>query len=159
MNAGDIKSRLNAIFGEQLDHADGVGWVDLVETFNDRYPDARYDLGGDLFDNYLRRLATDIVKQADHKRYTQQVIPGIAEMDATVTVRDAEGGYRRKRVEFATLPDLTEDREILRENVDHAVASLNRADERNNVLGPVMEQRGFDLAGQAIEYLVKGGAG
>jgi len=155
MNIAQIKAELAAIYEELIDTADGAHWSNLYTEFNARHPDARFEVGAELYDEMLKDKALSVMKETDRRSGRRQVsLPGLdAEWDATVTLPDGEGSFRRKRLERATASDLRADLEIHRANVDAAVAALDRGTQRNTVLLPVMEDHGFATAGDAIEYL------
>ena len=155
MNVAEIKAELTAIHSDHMQTPSGSHWAEVIEDFNDRFPDARYEVGADMFDRYLKEQAVKITTDTDRSSRTQQVLPGFGEWDDTVTLPDGEGGYRRKRLQFATARDLTADYEIHRANVDRAVAALDRAENRNDALLPVMGQHGFGTAGDAITWLTE----
>jgi hypothetical protein len=155
VNIAQIKAELATIYEELIDTADGAHWSSLYAEFNDRHPDARFEVGAELYDEMLKDKALKVMSETDRRAGRRQLsLPGLdAEWDATVTLPDGEGSFRRKRLERATASDLVADEEIHRMNVDAAVAALDRATQRNTVLLPVMEDHGFVTAGDAIEYL------
>jgi hypothetical protein len=155
VNIAQIKAELATIYEELIDTADGAHWSSLYTQFNDRHPDARFEVGAELYDEMLKDKALSVMKETDRRAGRRQLsLPGLdVEWDATVTLPDGEGSFRRKRLERATASDLIADLEIHRANVDSAVAALDRGTQRNTVLLPAMEEHGFTTAGEAIEYL------
>lgn len=155
MNVADIAAELSSIHDEQIDTDQGAHWARIVEEFNCRHPDARYDVGAGMFDEWLKTKALKVMQESDRRAGKRQLtLPGIdAEWDATVTVPDGEGSFRRKRLERATASDLEADLAILEENLRGAIDSTNRGRQRNQVLLPVMDEHAFPTAGEAIEYL------
>lgn len=155
MNVAQIKTELVSIYEKFIDTDIGAHWSSLYAEFNARHPDARYEVGAELFDEMLKDKALKVMSDADRRTTRRQLsLPGIdAEWDATVTIPDGEGSFRRKRLERATADELTADEAIHTANVDAAVAARDRARQRNRVLLPVMDEQGFVTAGQAIEFL------
>jgi len=155
VNVAEIKAELTTIYEDLIDTVDGAHWSTLFEQFNALHPDARYQVGADLFDEMLKDKALKVMSEADRRSGKRQLsLPGIdAEWDATVTLPDGEGSFRRKRLERATAADLSADEAIHLANVDAAQAALDRATHRNKVLLPVMDEHNLATAGDAIEYL------
>lgn len=153
MKVADIAAELQSIHDEQIDTNDGAHWARLVEEFNARYPDARDDIGPGMFDDWLRHKALEVMRDSDRRASKQLSFPGIGDIDATVTIPDGEGSFRHKRIERATGPDLVADLAIHEQNVSAAIDARNRAQKRNDLFLPVMDDHGFATAGEAIEYL------
>lgn len=155
MNVAEIKAELTGIYGQLIDTDTGAHWSNLYDEFNTRHPDARFEVGVDLFDEMLKDKAIKVMSEADRRSSRRQLaFPGMdVEWDATVTIPDGEGSFRRKRLERATAADLEADLAIHRQNVDAAQEALRRAVSRNDVLLPAMDEHGFATAGDAIEYL------
>lgn len=154
MNVAEIKAELTSIHNERMQNPSGSHWAEVVSEFNQRFPDARHEVGADMFDRFIKGEAIKVTTDTDRASRTQLKLPGFGEWDDTVTLPDGEGGWRRKRLQFASADDLRADYEIHRENVDRAVAALDRAENRNDALLPTMAEHGFDTAGDAIAHLL-----
>lgn len=85
----------------------------------------------------------------------QMVLPGLGAIDRTITIPDGEGDFAFKRIEKATADDLIADASILRENANSATRAAARAEQRNEVLLPLMEKHGFETASEAIAFLMQ----
>jgi hypothetical protein len=150
----DVNHELTRIYDDLIDTAEGAHWALLVDEFNRLHPDARTEIGVELFADSLKTKALAVMSAADRAGRVQLELPGIsADWDATVTLPDGEGSYRRKRLERATRDDLIADLAIHRENVDRAQSALRRAVGRNDALVSLMAKFDFATAGEAIEYL------
>ena len=160
MNVAQIRVELTTLYDQLIDSPDGAHWSSLFDEFNRLHPDARHQVGADLFDEMLKDKALKVMSDSDRRAgKTQLSLPGIdAEWDATVTTPDGEGSFRRKRLERASADDLAADAAIHDQNVDAAIAARNRARQRNQVLLPVMDEHGFATAGEAIDWLTGGTA-
>lgn len=148
----EIRQSMVEIVERQVDGQAGVHWVKVRDEFARTHPTAITDLGEELAWKQLGRLAEDAIKPMRSKS-KQLPIPGMETIPATVTVPDGEGSYVVKAVRWAAVADLEADRQIHGENVAAAVEAERQAVTRNRVLIPVMEEHGFQFAGEAIEWL------
>lgn len=154
MNIREIKAALGDIYEELMNTPSGVSWNEMWQRFNNTYPEARHETGADLYDSLGHRLSKEIISGRD--RAGQERLPlanGWGDIAATITCTDGEGGYRRKRIAFASVSDIIEDEQIQTSNLDAARESHRLSEHTKAVLVPVMEDHGFELAGAAIEWL------
>ena len=111
------------------------------------------DFGAEQVDELLRRWAKDIVDGKRRNSNGQLSFEGIGEFDDTVTTLNAEGAYVVKRLRYATKADLLADEQIHNDNVRKATEALERARKRNLRLIPLMDDHGYDIAGDALDHL------
>jgi hypothetical protein len=156
MEMVEIKNELRDLALAAVDTDEGAHALGLVESFKAAHPDAVNDIGPELFDDWLRRRANDVLKP--FRSSTRQMkLPGLADLTVpdTVTVSDGEGGYRVKNLDRATANDCAEDERIMAENRKAAVVAHNDAKRRNQLVLPIMAEHGFTTAGEAIRFLAK----
>lgn len=153
MNLAQAKTALHELAGKMVERSEGVATMELVAEFKASYGTELDDLSAGLFDDWLKRLARDVVHRAGRGRSEQLTLPGMGKVDAFVTVPDGEGDYRRKKLIHATEADLTADEQIHKDNVTSARKALTEVSQRNKVLLDVMQARGFGTAGEAITWL------
>jgi len=152
VNDREVKAAMQAIADDMLENdPEGVHWLRIREEIKRNIPaDTLHDLMESYIDDLLGRWAKDIASSL--RRGNQPTLPGFG-WDSTVTVQDGEGSYRVKHLRYATDFDLSADVEIHEANVSAASAALAKAKERNRTLLPIMAERGFKYAGDALEFL------
>jgi hypothetical protein len=133
-----------------LETATGASAFFMGERFVALYPDAEVDLGPTLFRDWLHRKCRDLVKPP---KTEQTQLPGFGDVPNVVTTYDGEGQFVYKRLRFASRVDLVNDEDILVANAVAADQAAKVAQDRNQVLIPIMDQHGFITAEQAIEFL------
>jgi hypothetical protein len=102
----------------------------------------------------MSRVALKDCLEAHDLIISQRVrISGLGDVPPVITTYDAEGGFVFKRIRYATTADLVNDLEIQRQNATAAQRAYEQAKDRNALLLPVMDDQGFDLAGEAVAWL------
>lgn len=153
MKALEIKQQLRELADMLMDDG-GVSAMSLAQTFRSvTGPDELFDLGQDALDELITRWSTDIIKAKRRSGNGSARLPGIGEVDETVTTLNAEGGYVVKYLRHATPADLLADVQLHEENVQTARKALDRAERRNGVLIPLMESQGFETVAEALAHL------
>lgn len=155
MTPSDIKASMRGIYDDLIDEADGVVWIDLVDEFKTAHPDDLAVMGAEMVDDFLRRIANDTLSAGDRAASRQEQIPGL-ELPATVTIPDGEGGFRRKRMTFASVDDINADVDVHRQNYAAAGVGLQLSIRAQETLIPVMEAQGFKTAGKAMLWIANG---
>lgn len=155
MEPRDIQQILNGYVEEAI-HTDlGAHRYGLVDRLLHEHPGIA-DYGDRLLRNALLGMADKAMKP---KRSETQQLPGMGDpVGTTVTVRDGEGSFAIKALDRATVEDLQVDLDIHRVNIDAAIRAHKLADRRNRRLIPIMEERGFGTAGEALRWLAQGEA-
>lgn len=149
-----IKQQLRELAEVLMDEG-GVSVMRLVDAFRSTAdPDDMLALGQDALDELVARWAKDIIKDRRRNGNAQLSLPGFGDIDETVTTLDGEGGHVTKFARHATRRDLESDLELHDENERQARRAHERAILRNTVLIPIMEEHGFNTAGEAMEWLV-----
>lgn len=153
MKALEIKQQLRELADMLMDDG-GVSAMSLAQTFRSvTGPDDLFDLGQDALDELIMRWSTDIIKAKRRSGNGSARLPGIGEVDETVTTLDGEGGYVVKHLRHATSADLLADEQLHEENVETARKALERAKNRNRTLIPLMEAEGFETVAEALAHL------
>lgn len=153
MRTAQLKARLRELANKMIDDG-GVSAMSLAVEFKTiTDPDELMSLGQEAFDDLVKRWAADIVDGLRRVRNGQLVLPGIGEVDETVTTVDPEGGFVVKHLHHATEPDLIMDEELHQQNVDTAQQALLRAKNRNRALIPMMKARGCKTVGELLSLL------
>jgi hypothetical protein len=151
-----IKKQLREL-AEVLMEEGGVSVMRLVDAFRSTAdPDDMLALGQDALDELVARWAKDIIKDRRRNGNGQLSLP-FGDIDETVTTVDGEGGHVTKFARHATRKDLESDLDLHDENERQARRAHERAILRNTVLIPIMEEHGFDTAGEAMDWLVANG--
>lgn len=148
----DVKQSMRSICEAQQSTPDGATWLSIRQEFEVIAADLS-GLESFLLEDFLSNCAKGVLKSARRQHNAQLNLPGIGDVDATVTTYDGEGGYRVKLIGFATEADLIADLAIHAENVTSAQDALQRAERRNRGLIPLMRSQGFAVAGDAIAHL------
>lgn len=154
MDANQIKNHLRDIADQLLEDVDGVSYMQVFDAFKSSVSaEDLMDFGAEQVDELLRRWAKDIVDGKRRNSNGQLSFEGIGEFDDTVTTLNAEGAYVVKRLRHATKADLLADEQIHNDNVRKATEALERARKRNLRLIPLMDDYGYDIAGDALDHL------
>jgi len=149
-----IRQWLREYAEEAIDSPNGAHPVALVSRLLDEHPEVRGH-ADELLEDALRGWANEAIKP---KRMETAPLPGLGDScPITVTAPDGEGGYIVKSIRLATVADLVADVAIHEENVTHALRGRRLALRRNDRLVPLMEEHGFELAGDALDLLEQQG--
>lgn len=130
------------------------------KLFKESHADLLDALGEQLAEHRIRTMFRDELRLGTRQRGSgdQLSLPGVGDIDRTITIPDGEGGHRYKLTAKATADELEQDEELLVGNVQGAQASLQRAQLRNATLIPVMREHGYATAGEAIQHIMRGAA-
>lgn len=153
MNLSQAKTALRDIANKMVEGVDGVATMPLVAEFKSNFGTELDDLSAGLFDDWLRRVARDVVANTGRGHTTQLSLPGMGSVDAFVTVPDGEGGYRRKKYIYASTTDIYADQKVHDDNYAAVGKARSEARQRDGIVLPVMEEHGFATAGEAITWL------
>lgn len=153
MKPAEIKAELRTIADELL-ASGGVSPLAIVARYKKNVGTALLiDLGADAVDDLLRRWAKDIVDHNRNASNAQLSFEGFGTFDETVTTVGVDGEPTLKLLRHATAEDCRYDLELHHTNERLAIEARRRAEQRNLVFLPLMEEHGFATVGEAIEHL------